>query len=70
VGVASFTAQSEVLGCGWATVFFRNDVIDLKWQQRNIRWELAILTTLLGALPDKVLQRGVHTVLTVRVQRA
>src|SRR5262245_12606254 len=70
VGIASFAAQGEILGCGRTTVFFGNDVINLKWQQRHICWILAILATMLGALPDKLLQRDFHAALTTRVQHA
>ena len=56
---------SAVVG---TAVFFSNDVIDLKRQQRYICWPLAILTTMLCALPDKLLQRDIQAAFTTRVQ--
>jgi hypothetical protein len=41
-------------------VFFSNDVIELKWQQGDIRREVAILTPTSGALPDQLLQGDIH----------
>ena len=48
---------SAVVG---TAVFFSNDVIHLKWQQRDIRREVAILTPTPGTLPDQLLQGDVH----------
>jgi len=70
VGVASFAAQSEIFSCGRATMFFRDDVIDLKRQQGNIRRDLAILAPLRGTLPDKALELSIHAALTARAPLA
>ena len=48
-------------------MFFSNDVINLKWQQGNLCRDVAILATKARALPDKLLQHGIHAALTVRV---
>lgn len=68
--VASFTAQREILGCRRTAVFGSDDVINLKRQQRNVRWDLAILTMTLGTLPDMLLKLSLHKALTARVQHA
>jgi hypothetical protein len=68
--VASFTAQREIFDCRRAAVFGSDDVINLKRQQRNIRWDLAILTTMLGTLPDMLLKLSLPKALTARVQHA
>ncbi len=66
----ALAAQREILSYSRTAVFFSNDVIDLKRQQRHICWTLAILATMLCALPDKLLQRDLHAALTTRVQHA
>jgi hypothetical protein len=55
VGVATFTAQREILSAGHAAVFFRDDMIDLKRKQGDISRNLTILTALPGPRPDELL---------------
>ena len=70
VGIASFTAQSEIGRDRQSSVFDDNDVINLKRQQRNSCRDVAILATMLGALPDKVIKPSLHAKLTTIVQLA
>lgn len=70
VGIASFTAQSEIGRDRQPSVFDGNDVINLKRQQRNSCRDVAILATMLGALPDKVIKPSLHAKLTTIVQLA
>jgi len=36
VRIAAFAAQREIIGCCRAAVFFRNNMIDLKWEKGNL----------------------------------
>ena len=51
-----FTAPSQVLGRRRPVQFFRDDVIDLKWQPSDGRRQLTILTAVLGTFTDQPLE--------------
>jgi hypothetical protein len=56
VHVAGETGPGEVLQHGLTTMFFRDDVIDMKREVGDSLQELAILTASVGALDDLTLQ--------------
>ena len=66
VGIASLTTQGKIVKYGLAVQLLRNDVIYLEGQQGDSGGEVAVLTSLLRALPDKLFKFGVHGVTIAR----
>ena len=65
--VAVRAGKREIFFDGFSAVFFRNDVVDLKWQRKGKLWNQAVFATVAGARPDPPDKFPIHCGATVTV---